>query len=188
MNRFLRSVLAASMLLAGSLGAAAAETVDAASAGLGFTLTLPERWQVLTQNFDASSGLISEVTDKQQVAYMIVVATAADPGFASPEQWVKKGEMPIALQYFATNGQQLQGQNYQILGQSSPTPVKVGSGADAKVIRLRLSIIGEQRDAAVIYGASSDGGTWYYVLLGNPGKAADLEEAIALAASGIGIR
>lgn len=187
MKRTLGSMLAVWLLL-GAAGAAVAAKVDAAAAGLGFVLTLPDRWQVLTQNYDTASGLISEVTDKEKVAYMIVVATASDPTFASPEQWVRQGEMPIALQYYATNGQQLQGQNYQILGQSSPAPTKVGAGPDASVIRLRLTIAGAEKNAAVIYGASTDARSWYYVLLGNPEQPADLEEAIALTAAGISVR
>lgn len=180
-------LLAAVSALPG-LPAFAATSIDMARAALGFSLALPARWQLLRQDFDQTHGLLAEVTDSEGGAYLIVVATAPDPAFATLDAWLRTGEMPIALQYFATDGRRFEGRNYEILSEAPPGQVKVGSGETASLIKMVIAADGKPRNVAFIAGAGPDGRCWFYVLVGNATTPAALNQAIPLIAAGIHLR
>lgn len=166
----------------------AATSVDMARASLGFSLALPDRWQLLRQDFGETQGLLAEVTDSEGAAYLIVVATAPDPAFLSVEAWLRNGEMPIVLQYYATDGRRLDGRNYEILSEAPPAQVKVGSGETVALIKMAIAANGQPRNVAFISGAGADGRSWFYVLIGNATTPAALDQAIPLIAAGIRLR
>lgn len=168
--------------------ASAATSIDMARASLGFALALPDRWQLLRQDFDETHGLLAEVTDSQGAAYLIVVATAPDPGFPTVDAWLRNGEMPIALQYYATDGRRLEGHDYEILSEAPPAQLKVGSGETATLIKMAISANGQPRNLAFIAGAGADGRCWFYVLIGNATTPAALDQAIPAIAAGIALR
>jgi len=176
------------MLLAGFVIApapAAATNVDMAKAGLGFSMTLPDRWQILRQDFDPQHGLLAEVMDSEKAGYLIVVASAPDPAFASADAWLKTGEMPIALQYYATDGKRLEGRNYEIVSEAPPAQIKVGSGEAATLMKMAIKADGKPRNVAFISGAGPGARCWFYVLVGNDTTPAALDEALAKVAAGI---
>jgi hypothetical protein len=166
----------------------AATSVDMARSALGFSLALPDRWQLLRQDFDPTHGLLAEVSDTQNAAYLIVVASSPDPAFATVEAWLEAGEMPIALQYYATDGRRLQGQNYEIVSQSAPVQIKVATGETATLRKMSIKADGKPRNVAFISGAGPDARSWYYVLVGNATTPAALDEALPTIAAGIHLR
>jgi hypothetical protein len=165
--------------------ARAATSVDMARAALGFSLTLPDRWQLLRQDFDATHGLLAEVNDSQNAANLIVVASMPDPAFATVDAWLKTGEMPIVLQYYSTDGRRLEGQNYEILSEAPPAQIKVGSGETATLLRLAIKADGKPRNVAFITGAGPGARSWYYILIGNATSPAALEQSLSTIAAGI---
>lgn len=178
--------LAAFLACLACLGPArAATSVDMARAALGFSLTLPDRWQLLRQDFDPTHGLLAEVSDSQNAANLIVVATTPDPAFASVEDWLRVGEMPIALQYYATDGRRLDGQDYQILAEAPPAQIMLGSGETATLLKMSIKADDKPRSVAFITGTGPDGRSWYYVLVGNATTPAALEAALPAIAAGI---
>lgn len=181
-------VFGLAVLLAFQIGlglALAATSVDMARSALGFWLALPDRWQLLRQDFDPTHGLLAEVNDTQNAAYLIVVASTPDPAFATVETWLEAGEMPIALQYYATDGKRLQGQNYEIVSQSAPVQIKVATGETATLRKMSIKADGKPRNVAFISGAGPEARSWYYVLVGNATTPAALEEALPTIAAGI---
>ena len=166
----------------------AATSVDMARSALGFSLALPDRWQLLRQDFDPTHGLLAEVNDTQNAAYLIVVASSPDPAFATVDAWLQAGEMPIALQYYATDGRRLQGQNYEIVSQSAPVQIEVATGETATLQKMSIKADGKPRNVAFISGAGPDARSWYYVLVGNATTPAALDEALPTIAAGIHLR
>src|SRR5262245_18567429 len=166
-------------------GPALAASVDMARASLGFSLAMPDRWQLLRQDFDETHGLLAEMTDSQGAANLIVVAAKPDPSFKDADAWLRTGEMPIVLQYFATDGKRLDGRNYEIVSEAPPAQIKVGSGEAAALIKLAIRADGQPRSVAFIVGAAPGGRCWYYVLVGNATTPAALDKAIPVVAAGI---
>jgi hypothetical protein len=186
--RIALALLLVAAALAGAMPARGATSVDRARAALGFSLALPDRWQLLRQDFDETHGLLAEVTDSQAAAYLIIVATAPDPAFATVDAWLRTGEMPIALQYYATDGRRLDGRNYEILSEAPPAQIKVGSGETASLVKMTISADGKPRNIAFISGVGRGGACWYYVLAGNATTPAALDQAIPAIAAGISLR
>lgn len=185
MRKHIALVLLLAGVVAGSAAALAATNIDMAKAALGFAMSLPDRWQLLRQDFDPDHGLLAEVTDAEKGGYLIAVASAPDPTFATPDAWLKTGEMPIVLQYYATDGKRLQGRNYEIVSEAPPAQIKVGSGETATLLKMSIAADGKPRNVAFISGAGPGARCWYYVLVGNDTTAAALDQAIPKVAAGI---
>ncbi len=93
--------------------------------------------------------------------------------------------MPIALQYYATDGRLLEGQNYQILAEAPPAQIRLGSGEAATLMKMSIAADGKPRNVAFITGAGPDGRCWFYVLVGNATTPAALDAALPGIAAGI---
>jgi hypothetical protein len=161
---------------------AAASVAIAASAFIaakyGVSATLPSRWHITFQGNHSDGSYQVNTSDTEERTVLVAFINAPQPkDFSGVADWVERHEAPDLFDWYSEH------YKYKVTDPGEPASIPIGSGQTASLRMETLTINGNVRNVAFIYGATDK--AWFYFFLGNHGKQANLDDDIKAVAAGI---